>query len=49
MDKKKITFTALEMSSVNGGMIPDITDVNEMPNTMKLPIAMNFFAPKKDK
>lgn len=34
------------MSSVNGGMIPDITTVSERPNKIKLAIAIRFFAPK---
>ena len=45
-NKQVLTFTALEMSSVNGGMFPDITAANERPNTSKLASAISFFAPR---
>lgn len=39
------TFTALAVSSVNGGKIPEITAITERPSKKKLARTIDFFAP----
>lgn len=42
-----LTFTALEVSSVNGGMIPDNTAAIERPNKRQVARMIDVFAPRK--
>lgn len=45
MRKWKLTFTALEVSSVNAGMIPDDTQMSEAPNRTLVTRMIDLLAP----
>lgn len=47
MCSRKLTFTALAVSSVNGGTIPDITRKSERPNTKQVERTIDLFAPRR--
>lgn len=42
----KLTFTALAVSSVNGGTTPDKIAVNERPNSRQVARTIDCFAPR---
>lgn len=45
--KRKFTFTALAVSSVNGGTIPVEMMANERPNSRQVEMKIDLFAPRQ--